>query len=58
MISIANRLEEKMRQWDPEKASSVEKIINEIIDLADHDCLDILRSRMAEQEVLDILDEA
>jgi hypothetical protein len=29
----------------------------EIIDLADRDALDILRSRSVEQEVLDLLDE-
>jgi hypothetical protein len=57
MISIAHKLDEKMKQWDPQKASSVEKIVNEIIDLADEDCLDLLRSRTVEQEVLGILDE-
>ena len=47
-----------MRQWDAEKASSVEKIIDEVINLADEDCLDLLRSRSVEQEVLDIIDES
>lgn len=32
--------------------------INELIKLADHDVLDIMRSRTVEQEVLDILDES
>ena len=31
--------------------------INEVIELADHDVLDIARSPAAEQEVLDLLDE-
>ncbi len=31
--------------------------ISEIIDLADQDVLDIMRSRAVEQEVLDLLDE-
>lgn len=57
MIAIAQKLDEKMRQWNTEKATSVEKIINEVIELADENCLDILRSRVVEQEVLDIIDE-
>ena len=56
MIAIAQKLDEKMKEWDTEKASSVEKIINEVIDLADEDCLDLLRSQAVEQEVLDIID--
>jgi hypothetical protein len=31
--------------------------VAEIIDLADQDALDIMRSRTVEQEVLDLLDE-
>jgi exonuclease V gamma subunit len=31
--------------------------IAEVIELADHDVLDLLRSRAAEQEVLDLLDD-
>jgi hypothetical protein len=31
--------------------------ITELIDLADHDILDIARSRTSEQEVLDLLDD-
>ena len=33
------------------------QLIAEIIDLADQDALDILRSQTVEQEVLDLLDE-
>ncbi len=58
MLAIAQRLDEKMRQWQPEKAASVEEIISEIIALADQDSLDLLRSRTVEQEVMDIIDEA
>lgn len=32
--------------------------VTEIIGLADQDCLDMLRSREREQDVLDILDES
>jgi hypothetical protein len=35
----------------------VRQYVAEIIDLADQDALDILRSRIVEQEVLDLLDE-
>jgi hypothetical protein len=57
MLSVAEQLDEKLRRWDPEIAISVEKLINEIIMLADEDSPDLLRTRSVEQEVLDILDE-
>ena len=34
----------------------VEKLVDEIFESTDSDALDIVRSRQAEQEVLDILD--
>ena len=40
-----------------ETAKEVEKLVSEIIDLADRDAVGLLRSREVEQEVLDILDE-
>jgi len=58
MITIAEQLDEKLKNWDPEIADFVENLIKEIISLADQDGLDLLRSRSVEQEVLDILDEA
>ena len=57
MMAIAEKLDEKLKQWEPEKAASVKHLITEIIFLADQDCLDLVRSRVREQEVLDILDE-
>ncbi len=57
MLALAQKLDKKMKQWNPEKAASVEEIINEIILLADQDSLDLLRSRTVEQEVMDIIDE-
>jgi exonuclease V gamma subunit len=33
------------------------KRISEVMELADHDILDIARSRAAEQEILDLLNE-
>jgi hypothetical protein len=38
-------------------AAEARERITQVIDLADHDILDIARSRAAEQEVLDLLDE-
>jgi hypothetical protein len=52
----AYKLDTKLRQWTPETAEQVRQRVAEIIALADQDALDVLRSRMVEQEVLDILD--
>ena len=57
MDMLAERLDAKLREWEPSIASTVRKRILEIIDLADRDALDIMRSRAVEQEVLDLLDE-
>ena len=58
MVQIAETLDLKLREWDSDRAAEVTELVGEIISLADQDCLDILRSRVVEQEVLDILDEA
>ena len=58
MSGIAEKLDQKLKQWDPVKAEEVERLVEEIISLTDQDCLDLVRSRAVEQEVLDILDEA
>jgi hypothetical protein len=58
MTTIARKLDEKMKEWDPEKALWVERIVDEIIQLADEDQLELLRSRAVEHEVMDIIDEA
>jgi hypothetical protein len=47
----------RLREWKPEAAAEARERIAEVIELADHDILDIARSRAAEQEVLDLLDE-
>jgi hypothetical protein len=56
MDALAEKLDTKLRQWTPETAEQVRRCVAEIIALADQDALDVLRSRMVEQEVLDILD--
>jgi len=40
-----------------EMAAEVRNRIAEVLDLADHDVLDVTRSRAVEQEALDLLDE-
>ena len=57
MDALAERLDAKLREWKPNIATAVRERISEIIDLADQDALDIMRSRAVEQEVLDLLDE-
>jgi len=58
MDSLVERLNEKLSQWSPEMAEQIRQRIAEIIELADQDALDVLRSRAVEQEILDLLDEA
>jgi len=56
MTAIAKKLDARLNRWAPETAKKVERLVAEIIDLADHDALDLARSRKVEQEVLDIID--
>jgi hypothetical protein len=55
--ALAEKLDAKLRQWRPETAAQVRQCVAEVIDLADQDVLDLVRSRTVEQEVLDSLDE-
>lgn len=57
MDALIEKLDTRLRQWKPETASQVRQFVAEIIDVADQDVLDLMRSRAAEQEVLDLLDE-
>jgi hypothetical protein len=58
MDALIEKLDARLRQWKPETAAHVRQCVAEVIDLADQDILDLVRSRVAEQEVLDLLDEA
>jgi len=58
MDTLAEKLDGRLREWKPETAAAARERITELIELADHDILDIARSRVAEQEVLDLLDES
>jgi hypothetical protein len=57
MDIVVERLDARLKQWKPDTAEQVKQRVVEIIDLADQDALDIMRSRTVEQEVLDLLDE-
>jgi hypothetical protein len=56
--ALVEKLDAKLRQWKPETAAQVRQYVTDVIDLADQDVLDLVRSRVAEQEVLDLLDES
>jgi hypothetical protein len=58
MEALLETLNAKLCEWKPETAAQVRERVTEIIGLADQDCLDLLRSREREQDVLDILDES
>ena len=57
MDALAEKLDTKLRTWKPETAAQVRERVAEVIELADEDVLDVMRSRTREQEVLDMLDE-
>ena len=48
MDALSERLDAKLREWEPDIAATVRERITEIIDLADRDALDIMRSRAVE----------
>jgi hypothetical protein len=55
--AIAEKLDTKLSKWKPEISQEVRALVSEVIDAADNDVLDLMRSRTVEQEVLDQLDE-
>jgi hypothetical protein len=55
--ALREKLDARLREWSPEIASQVRERLAEVIELADQDILDLVRSRAIEQEVLDLLDE-
>ena len=57
MDVLVERLDAKLREWEPNTVAEVRRRVAEIIDLADQDVLDIMPSRFVEQEVLNLLDE-
>lgn len=57
MDSLVEQLSVQLHQWKPDIAEQVRQSVAEIMAMADQDTLDLLRSRVIEQEVLDLLDE-
>ncbi len=57
MDAIVEKLDAKLSQWKPEISAAVRSLISKVINAADEDALDLMRSRAVEQEVLDHLDE-
>ena len=57
MDAIAEKLDTKLSKWKPEILQEVRTLVSQVIDAADNDALDLMRSRAVEQEVLDQLDE-
>lgn len=51
------KFDARLREWRPEIAAQVRQHVVELIELADLDALEVMRSRAVEQEVLDQLDE-
>ena len=56
MDALAEQLDVKLREWAPETAAQVRQRVAEIMALADHDVLHVMRSHAVEQEILDLLD--
>ena len=57
MDAIAEKLDTRLGTWKPEISREVRALVSQVIDAADNDALDMMRSRAVEQEVLDQLDE-
>jgi hypothetical protein len=57
MDALIEELEIKLRQWQPATVEQVRRYLVEIVELADQDALELLRFRLVEQKVLDIIDE-
>ena len=57
MDALAEKLDQRLRAWRPDTAAEARERILEMIEFADRDLLDVARSRAAEQEVVELLDE-
>lgn len=57
MDAIVEKLDTKLREWEPNTAAELRKQIAEFIDTADQGILDIMQARSVEQEVLNLIDE-
>jgi hypothetical protein len=57
MDAVAEKLDAKLSEWKPQISQEVRALVSEVIDAADNDVLDLMRSRAVEQQVLDNLDK-
>ena len=57
MDTLAEKLDGRLRHWKPETIAVVRERVAEVIEFADGDLIDLIRSRSREQVVLDLLDE-
>jgi hypothetical protein len=57
MDALAEQLDAKLRAWTPEIAEQVRRRIAEVIEIADQNLFDLVRSRTVEQEVMGLIDE-
>ncbi len=57
MDALVEQLDAGLQHWQPDTSRHVRALVGEIIELADADALDVMRSRAVEQEVLNLLDE-
>ena len=48
MDALAEKLDARLREWKLETAAEARERITEVIELADHDVLDVARSRPAQ----------
>ena len=55
--ALAEKLDTKLRTWKPETAAQVCERVAEVMEVADENVLEVMRSHAREQEVLDLLDE-
>lgn len=55
MDILVETLDAKLREWQPDLAEQVRQRVAEIIELADQDALDLMRSRALKRDVLNIL---
>jgi len=56
--AIVEKLDAKLNIWTPEISQKVRVLVSQVIDAADNDTLDVMRSRAVEQEVLDQIDDS
>lgn len=57
MDALAQQLDAGLQHWQPDTSRHARALVGEIIELADANALDVMRSRAVEQEVLNLLDE-